>query len=68
MEKVFELILKGKLRLHQLADIEPEVIIVSFTADDIKSYGKTMNHGKGLVLIFWEKLIATIQKAVDLTL
>ena len=35
MEKVFELILKGKLRVHQLAGIDPAEIIVPFTNDEI---------------------------------
>ena len=53
VEKVSELIIKGKLRLRQLAGIDPAEIIVPFTADEIKkSCGKTMNHGKELVLIF----------------
>ena len=36
MEKVSELILKGKLRLCQLAEIDPAEIIVPFTNDEIK--------------------------------
>ena len=35
-EKVSELIIKGKLRLHQLAGIDPAEIKVSFTNDEIK--------------------------------
>ena len=35
MEKVSELILKGKLRLHQLAGIDPAEIIVPFNNDEI---------------------------------
>ena len=69
MEKVSELIIKGKLRLRQLAGIDPTEITVPFTADEIKkSCGKTMNHGKELVLIFWEKSITITQKARDLIL
>ena len=69
VEKVSELIIKGKLRLRQLAGIDPAEIIVPFTADEIKkSCGKIMNHGKELVLIFWEKSITITQKARDLTL
>ena len=68
VEKVSELIIKGKLRLRQLAGIDPSEIIVPFTADEVKSCGKTMNHGKELVLIFWEKSITITQKARDLTL
>ena len=68
VEKVSELIIKGKLRLRQLAGIDPAETIVPFTADEIKkSCGKTMNHGKEFVLIFWEKLAATIPKVIDLT-
>ena len=52
MEKVSESIIKGKLRLYQLAGIDPTEIIVPFTTDEIKSYGKTINHDKELVLIF----------------
>ena len=36
MEKVSELIIKGKLRLCQLAGIDPAEIIVPFTADEIR--------------------------------
>ena len=36
VEKVSELIMKGKLRLRQLSDIDPSKIIVPFTADEIK--------------------------------
>ena len=36
MEKVSELIIKGKLRLRQLAGIDPAKIIVPFIADEIK--------------------------------
>ena len=36
VKKVFELIIKGKLRLCQLAGIDPAEIIVPFTADEIK--------------------------------
>ena len=36
MEKVFELIIKGKLRLCLLAGIDPAEIIVPFTTDEIK--------------------------------
>ena len=36
VEKVSELIIKGKLRLRQLAGIDPAEIIVPFTADEIK--------------------------------
>ena len=36
VEKVSELIVKGKLRLRQLAGIDPAEIIVPFTADEIK--------------------------------
>ena len=35
MEKVSELILKGKLRLCQLAGIDPAEIIVPFNNDEI---------------------------------
>ena len=35
MEKVSELILKGKLRLCQLAGIDPAEIVVPFTNDEI---------------------------------
>ena len=35
VEKVFELILKGKLRLHQLAGIDPAEIIVPFNNGEI---------------------------------
>ena len=52
MEKVSELIIKGKLRLCLLAGIDPAETIVPFTTDEIKSYGKKMNHGKELVLFF----------------
>ena len=37
VEKVSELITKGKLRLHQLAGIDPAEITVPFTTDEIKS-------------------------------
>ena len=36
MEKVSELIIKGKLRLCQLAGIDPAKIIVPFTTDEIR--------------------------------
>ena len=36
MKKVSELIIKGKLRLCQLAGIDPAEIIVPFTTDEIK--------------------------------
>ena len=36
MEKVSELIIKGKLRLRQLAGIDPAEIIVPSTTDEIK--------------------------------
>ena len=36
MEKFSELIIKGKLRLRQLAGIDPAEIIVPFTTDEIK--------------------------------
>ena len=36
VEKVSELIIKGKLRLRQLAGIDPAEIIVPFTTDEIK--------------------------------
>ena len=36
VEKVSELIIKGKSRLRQLAGIDPAEIIVPFTADEIK--------------------------------
>ena len=36
MEKVSELILKGKLRLHQLAGIDPAEIVLPLTNDEIK--------------------------------
>ena len=63
VEKVSELIIKGKLRLRQLAGIGPAEIIVPFTVDEIKkSCGKTMNHGKELVLVFWEKSITITPK------
>ena len=52
VEKVSELIIKGKLRLCQLAGIDPAEIIVPFITDEIKSYGQALNHGKVLVLIF----------------
>ena len=51
VEKVSELIVKGKLRLHQLAGIETAAIIVPFTTDEIKNIWKD-NLGKNLVLIF----------------
>ena len=47
MEKVSELIMKGKLRHFQLAGRDPAEIVVPFTTG-----GKTMNHGKELVLTF----------------
>ena len=36
VEKVSELIIKGKLRLHQLAGIDPAEIIVPFTTEEIR--------------------------------
>ena len=36
MEEVSELILKGKLKLHQLAGIDPAEIIVPFNNDEIE--------------------------------
>ena len=36
MEKVSELIIKGKLRLRQLVGIDPAKIIVSFATDKLK--------------------------------
>ena len=51
VEKVSELIIKRKLRLHQLAGIETAAIIVPFTTDEIKNIWKD-NLGKNLVLIF----------------
>ena len=53
MEKVFELVIKGKLRLHQLAEIYPAEIIVPLLLMKPKNYGKTMNPGKELLLIFF---------------
>ena len=49
-----ELIIKAKLRLHQLASINPTEIIVLFTTDEIKKLWEDneMNHNKDLVLIF----------------
>ena len=40
MENVSELIIKGKLRLHQLAGIDPAEIIMPFTTDEIKKLWK----------------------------
>ena len=37
MKKVSELIIKGKLRLCQLAGIDPEEITVLFSTDEIKN-------------------------------
>ena len=69
MEKVSELIIKGKLRLHQLAGIDPAEIIMAFTAEEIKkSYGKTMNPGKVLVLIFWGEISSNYPKSDRLNL
>ena len=49
VEKVSELIIKGKLRLHQLADIDPAEIIVLFTTDEIKKVmGRQWTMAKGL--------------------
>ena len=50
MEKVSELIIKGKLRLRQLAGIDPSEIIVPFTADEIKKkvVGRQWTMGKSL--------------------
>ena len=61
MEKVSELIIKGKLRLHQLADIDLEEIILPFITHKIKKYGKTMNICQD-VLIFWGEIIAITPK------
>ena len=59
MEKISELIIKGELRLCQLAGIKPGEIMVLFTNDEIKKYGKAKNPGKELVLILGEKLITS---------
>lgn len=49
VEKVSEVIIKGKSRLCQLAERDPAEIIVPFTSDEIKKkYGKTMKPGKEL--------------------
>ena len=68
MEKVSELIIKGKLRLRQLAGIDPAEIIVPFTADEIKNLWEDIEPWQGACAIFWKKLIAIIPKAIDLTL
>lgn len=36
----------------KIAGIDPAEIIVPFTAEEIQRFGKTMNPGKGFVLIF----------------
>ena len=40
MEKVSELLIKGKLRLHQLTSVDPAECIVSFIVDEIKRLWK----------------------------
>ena len=69
MEKVSELIIKGKLRLCQLAGIDPAEIIVPFTADEIKKKLWEDNESwQKACANFWEKSITITQKARDLTL
>ena len=40
MEKVSELLIKGKLRLHQLTSVDPAECIVPFIVDEIKRLWK----------------------------
>ena len=68
MEKVSELILKGNLRLCQLAGIDPAEIAVPSIMVKLTNYGQKVNPGKELVVIFWERLTTTIPKAREFNL
>ena len=68
VEKVSELIIKGKLRLCLLADIDPAEIIMPFTTEEIKKLWEDNEPWQRVCVNFWEKLIETIPKAIDLTL
>ena len=50
VEKVSDLIIKIKLRLNQLARINPEEIVVPFTKMKLANFGKTRNLAKKIVL------------------
>ena len=60
--------ISGKLRFCQLADIDPAEIIVPFTTDEIKKLWEDNEPWQRACTSFWEKLIATIPKVIDLTL
>ena len=64
MENVSKLIIKGKLRLRQLAGIDPKEIIVPFSTDKIKKLWEDNEPWQ----IFWKKLIVIIPNTIDLTL
>ena len=69
VEKVSELIIKGKLRLRQLAGIDPAEIIVPFTADEIKKLWEDNEPWqRACATFFLDKSITITQKARDLTL
>ena len=69
MEKDSEIIIKGKLRLRQLAGINSAESIVPFIADEIKKkLWEDKEPWQRICANFWEKLITTIPKTIGLTL
>ena len=69
MEKVSELIPKGKLRLHQLAVIDPAEIIVPFNNDEIDELWEASEPWqKKLTVVFREGLTTTIPNIRKLNL
>ena len=59
LEMVFGLILKGKVRLYQWEKINPSKTILPLVTMKLKIYGKKVNPGKELVLLFgrdWQQL------------
>ena len=67
MEKVSELILKGKLRLCQLAGIDPAEIIVPFNNDEIDKLWEESEPVYEFVVIFWARLTITIPNSFTIS-
>ena len=65
MEKVSGLILKGKMRLCQLAGIDPAEIVVPFTNAEIASLWAENEHWQRVSGNFLEKLTINIPKATS---
>lgn len=68
MEKVPELILRGKLRLCQLTGIEKAEIIVPFNTDEIKKLWEDNGPWQSSCANFLGEINSDYKKSIDLTL